>query len=177
MKAIPRVINKTCTILNICGSLWIGGLMLLIVADVLGRVLFNHPVTGTPEIVKNSITSIVFLQLAYSMFEERHVRSTILLSKVHQRTRIVLEILDNIVGLAVFLGIIISSWHMTLVAWAKLEYEGEGALRVPTYPVRTIIILGSLLMCWQCLQHVFVKIVSMIRATKEVDECRQGVNN
>jgi hypothetical protein len=35
-----------------------------------------------------------------------------------------------------------------LRAWESLEYEGEGGLRVPTYPVRTIIVfcgaLGAL---------------------------------
>ncbi len=43
------------------------GLCFLVVADVLGRVVFNAPVKGTPEIVSTSIVIICFLQAGYAI--------------------------------------------------------------------------------------------------------------
>jgi TRAP-type C4-dicarboxylate transport system permease small subunit len=42
-------------------------LCFLVVADVLGRVLFNSPVKGTPEIVSFSIVIICFLQAGFAI--------------------------------------------------------------------------------------------------------------
>jgi hypothetical protein len=43
-----------------------------------------------------------------------------------------------------FLGTAFSSWGPSIEALAVSEYEGEGALRVPTYPVRFLVIVTSL---------------------------------
>ena len=42
-------------------------LSFLVVADVIGRVVFNSPVKGTPEIVSMSIVIICFLLAGYSV--------------------------------------------------------------------------------------------------------------
>ena len=51
--------------------------------------------------------------------------------------------LSNILGFLFFLALVYSSWSPFVEAFAIGEYEGEGALRVPTYPVRFLIILTS----------------------------------
>jgi len=42
-------------------------LCFLVCADVIGRVVFNSPVKGTPEIVSFSIVIILWLQAAYAI--------------------------------------------------------------------------------------------------------------
>ena len=42
-----------------------------------------------------------------------------------------------------FLALVYGSWEPFTEALAIGEYEGEGALRVPTYPVRLLIVLTS----------------------------------
>ena len=46
---------------------------------------------------------------------------------------------------ALFLAIAYASWVPMLNAWEISEYSGEGALRVPTYPVRSVVVAMSLL--------------------------------
>jgi TRAP-type mannitol/chloroaromatic compound transport system permease small subunit len=43
-----------------------------------------------------------------------------------------------------FYVMITGSWDLAFQAFAKGEYEGEGALKVPTWPTRFIIIFGSI---------------------------------
>jgi TRAP-type C4-dicarboxylate transport system permease small subunit len=123
--------------------------MLIIVVDVAGRTFFNRPLTGAPELVKVSLVALVFLEITHTLREGRHVRSTIILGRVSPRVRSILLILADLSGMVLFILLCYSSWHLTVQAWEVLEYEGEGALRVPTYPVRTIILFCSGLMVVQ----------------------------
>jgi TRAP-type mannitol/chloroaromatic compound transport system permease small subunit len=44
---------------------------------------------------------------------------------------------------AFFIGVVLSTWPSFLDAWRIGEYEGEGALRVPTWPVRGLVLVMS----------------------------------
>lgn len=169
-KKVVDALNKFCAILSYCGSFWIFFLMAVIVVDVSGRVLINNPLTGTPEIVKNSIVGIAFFMMAWAAFEDRHVRTTMLLNRAPVKLQKYLNLFSHIVGFFLFTGIIISSWKPTTLACKILEFEGEGALRVPTYPVRIIIILGSILTAWQCL----VKIIGVVMSIAKPGQLQEG---
>jgi TRAP-type C4-dicarboxylate transport system permease small subunit len=139
---------------NAIASLWIFGLMFLVTGDVLGRELsgvaswlagrtVNLAIRGTPEIVKLSIVGIVFLQVAHALRKGRHVRSTVLVSRVPPRAAEALTLAAHLLGAVLCALIIWSSWDNMVTAWQIGEYEGEGALRVPVAPSRTLIIVGS----------------------------------
>jgi TRAP-type C4-dicarboxylate transport system permease small subunit len=140
---------------NAFASLWIFALMLLVTGDVIGRELsgvaswlaggktINLAIRGTPEIVKLSIVGIVFLQVAHALRKGRHVRSTVLVSRVPPRAAEALTFMAHLLGAVLCALIIWSSWGNTITAWQIGEYEGEGALRVPVAPSRTLIIIGS----------------------------------
>lgn len=154
MGKVVKGINDFCGWLSAAGSIWIMALMFIVGMDVVGRLFFKHPLVGTPEIVRNSIVGIAFLQIAYAMYEKRHVRTTLIVSRVPPVAKAGLDILASIIGVLVFIFVVFSNWDLTVVAWAELEFEGEGALRVPTYPIRTLVLIGSILMVWQCVQSV-----------------------
>jgi TRAP-type mannitol/chloroaromatic compound transport system permease small subunit len=55
------------------------------------------------------------------------------------------RVLSAIFGL-IFFGLIVwGSYEPMVYAFTNGEYEGEGALRVPVWPARVIILLGSAL--------------------------------
>lgn len=136
---------KVISSLNAIASFWIFMLMLLMTCDVLGRVLLNQPVTGTPEIVRVSIVGIVFLQIPHTFWANRQVRAEIILKRLSPMSKEVVQLFTYILGTAFFVGNCYASWGYTVTSWQILEYVGEGALRVPVYPIRTIILLGSAL--------------------------------
>ena len=49
----------------------------------------------------------------------------------------------GILGVALFIGLVLSTWQPFLDAYRIGEYEGEGALRVPTWPVRGAVLVTS----------------------------------
>ncbi len=140
-----KVLIRFTSALNAMATAWIFLIMFLMTGDVVGRVLFNHPITGTPELVKISIVGIVFMQMPHTLWIGRHIRSDMILQKVSPKNREWLELLASVAGALVFLAIFVASWPATVTAWHISEFEGEGALRVPVYPIRSLILLGSAL--------------------------------
>ncbi len=136
-------------------------LSFLVVADVVGRAVFNSPVKGTPEIVSISIVIICYLQAAYAIRSGGMLRVDAFVSVLPGRARDALGIIGALLGAAFFGLILWGSFEPAAYAWTSNEFEGEGALRVPVWPARFIIILGSalavlnyLLLAFQALQSL-----------------------
>jgi TRAP-type C4-dicarboxylate transport system permease small subunit len=120
-------------------------LSFLVVADIIGRVVFNSPVKGTPEIVSMSIVIICFLLAGYSVQSGSMIRADILVCKLGSRGNLTATIVTTVLGAGFFFLIAWGSFDPLAHAWSSGEYEGEGALRVPAWPARLVIMLGSFL--------------------------------
>lgn len=117
----------------------------MILVDVIGRSLFGTPLPGAIEVIKNSVVSITFLQLPLAIYSDRMLHTTLLYGAVGAGLQKSLRSLAGLLGCAFFLALAYSSWAPAIEALAVGEYEGEGALRVPTYPVRFLVVLTSIL--------------------------------
>jgi len=120
-------------------------LSFLVVADVVGRTVFGSPVKGTPEIVSMSIVIICFLQASYAIRSGGMLRVDVFEALIPPRAREALLAAGCLLGVAFFGVIVYGGLDPLAHAWSSGEYEGEGALRVPTWPARFIVILGSAL--------------------------------
>jgi TRAP-type C4-dicarboxylate transport system permease small subunit len=127
----------------ILAALWAFVLTFFILTDILGRTVFDNPFKRVREIVANSIVMIVFLQAGYAIRSRSMLAADFLV--VHfpvwlQRAALALGYLLG----AVFFGFIIwGGWDLAIASWVGDEFEGEGALHVPAWPTRFIILLGS----------------------------------
>lgn len=152
---INKIVENISEGLSFAGALWMFVLMIVVVMDVLGRKLFNSPLVGATEIVRNSIIGIAFFMIPWAIVEDRHVRSMMLIDKLSARGAKIINFLAYTLAFIIFIGIIKGGWTPMIKATLIREYEGEGALRVPTYPVRMLIILGSLFSAWHCLYRLY----------------------
>jgi TRAP-type C4-dicarboxylate transport system permease small subunit len=120
-------------------------LSFLVVADVVGRTVFSAPVQGTPEMVSMSIVIICFLQASYAIRSGGMLQVDVLPALLPPRARAALAAFGCLLGCAFFAVIVYGSLDPLAHAWRSGEYEGEGALRVPTWPARFVVLLGSAL--------------------------------
>jgi TRAP-type C4-dicarboxylate transport system permease small subunit len=128
-------------------------LSFLVVADVIGRSAFNTPVKGTPEIVSMSIVIICFLLAGYAVQSGGMIYTDIVVGLFGVRGRAFGQLLSAVLGILFFGLIVWGSYEPTLHAWMSGEYEGEGALRVPVWPARTIVLIGAVLVVATYLLH------------------------
>ena len=117
--------------------------MVFVCSDVIGRVFFNSPIMGTSEVVKVGVVCLVFMQVPWAFWEDRHIRSDMIPGRFGPKGQQFAALLRNLIALAAMVLIFIANWKPMMKAWKILEYEGEGALHVPVYPLFTIIQLGS----------------------------------
>lgn len=145
-------VNRLLFVSNVLaavGTIWIFCMMLLIVADVLGRNFFDTPITGVAEFAARSVASIVFLQLASAIAAGRMTQSDFLLKFIGRfspGTVKSLEILNVCVGAFLFSALALISWPHLIEAMEIKEFFGvQGVFTVVTWPFRALIVLGSVM--------------------------------
>jgi len=158
LRTADKMMVKISAVSGYIGTVWVLGVMLLVNSDVFGRLLFNSPVMGTPEIVQNSIAGLTFLVTGWATYLGAHVRSGMIKDRLPQKAGDTIELISYMFGGLLFLGIVIASWKPMMLAWEVQDFQGEGSLRVPTYPLWWIMIFGSLVSSWQC----FARVVRLI---------------
>jgi TRAP-type mannitol/chloroaromatic compound transport system permease small subunit len=134
--------------LNSLGTLWIIALMIIINLDVFGRTLFSAPLRGVPELVKLSIVGIIFLQLGHTLRAGRITRAENLILRIQRRWPKLgfgIQAFFNLSGAVLFVVLFHASRPFFLHSWKTGEYAGiEGYITYPVWPIRLIILIGSL---------------------------------
>jgi TRAP-type C4-dicarboxylate transport system permease small subunit len=139
----------------------------LVCADVIGRLVFNSPVKGTPELVSMSIVIICFLLAGYSVHSGGMIYADVLIGIFGNRGRAFAQLLSAVLGILFFGLIVWGSYEPLLHAFASGEYEGEGSLRVPVWPARTIVLIGSALVV---ISYVLQGIAAAVRLKTGLSE-------
>jgi TRAP-type C4-dicarboxylate transport system permease small subunit len=133
----------------------------LVCADVLGRALFNSPVKGTPEMVSMSIVIICFLLAGYSVQSGGMIYTDAVSGMFGVRGLAAAQLLSAVLGILFFGLIVWGSYEPMLHAIRSGEYEGEGALRVPVWPARIVVIIGAVLVVVSYALHA-VRAIDML---------------
>jgi TRAP-type C4-dicarboxylate transport system permease small subunit len=133
--------------LNIVGTLLILAMALAVNADVIGRNAFNHPLPGVLEFIGLAIVVIVFLQMANTLREERHVSNDLLMHLVAaSRPRLVaaFHACCHAIGGVLFALIAWFVWPLLADAYRGNYYAGTaGVIEIPTWPFLAAIIVGA----------------------------------
>lgn len=145
---------RVTRVIHLVSALWTLGLALLICGDVAGRTMFSSPIPGTKEIIQNSVVAVTFLQLPLAIYSGSMLRTSIFADAVPPLGRKLLRTIASLLGLAFFIGLIWSTFPAFLEAYKIGEYEGEGALRVATWPVRGVVLAMSVFGAWAYIQMI-----------------------
>lgn len=151
---MDRLFARLLSTLNMLASLWILALIALISADVIGRSFFDNPLPGVPEIVKFSIVGMVWLQMAYVLRSGGHLRTTLGLDAMPRPAAKSVMVLNMLAGLAIFAMV---SWYGSgemLQSWRVSAFEGAEPVRIPTWPIWAIVVVGSALTAIQCVIEI-----------------------
>jgi len=140
-----RFSDQLSKFLMILAAVWAMGLSVLIVADIFGNNVYGHAIPGVREIVISSIVMIVYLQLGYAIRSHSMLRSDTLLYAMPVTMRRVALAVGYALGLVLFLMILRGTISPAVYAWTSSEFWGEGALRVPVWPTRFMILIGCAL--------------------------------
>jgi len=118
-------------------------LCFLVVGDVSGRVFFGSPIKGTTEVISLAIVTICFLQAGYAIRSGGMLNVDTVVIKFSPRWQSIFGVLGAFAGMFFFAFLCYGTFEGAVHAWASNEFEGEGAMRVPVWPARFVIMLGT----------------------------------
>lgn len=148
-----RTLFKLESWLNLLGGIIIFLLVFLATFNVLGRWLFDLPISGYIDWVEQSMAFMAFLGIAYTKREGGHIRMDILVSQLHGRKLWVTELITTLLMLFVTLMLVYGSYLHFLRAYTL----GDSSLDIdlPTWPAKlvvpvalTILALRLMLQVW-----------------------------
>jgi TRAP-type C4-dicarboxylate transport system permease small subunit len=146
--------------LNIIGTLLILVMAIAVNADVFSRNAFNHALPGVIEFIGLVIVAIVFLQMANTLREDRHVSNDILVQLIqpsHPRLASAFYATFYVIGAILMALIVWFVWPIFIENYTRGYYRGTaGLLELATWPFIAPIIIGSaatavqfLLLAWR----------------------------
>jgi TRAP-type C4-dicarboxylate transport system permease small subunit len=136
------------------GSLFI--LMCLTAADVLGRYVFNKPITGTFELTEFMVLILIFSFLANAQAKKAHVTVDLILSHFPKTFRDYVEVFNHIMSLALM---ILIAWIGALRALELKEVaEASPNLGIPIYPFAFFLVLGCIVMCIEYIRDLVIAV-------------------
>lgn len=134
--------DRLSRFLMVVAAMWAFLIAFYILADVIGRY-FGFPLRGTHEVVKNSIVMIAFMQAAYCVLSRSMLRADFLLHLIGGRVETAINFVGYVLGAVFFAALFWGTKDPAIHAIVSGEFEGEGALRVPTWPARVVVLLTS----------------------------------
>jgi TRAP-type C4-dicarboxylate transport system permease small subunit len=139
--------RRVAEVLAAIGTLWIFALMLLVVADVVGRNFLDAPITGVAEFASRSVASIVFLTLASAICGGRMTRSDFIPRLLGARAPGLvrgLDIANALLGVMLFGALAAIGWPELTRSWNDNEYFGvQGVATMAAWPFRALLVGGA----------------------------------
>ena len=158
MKSFWKIIGYLSDGLRIIGLACLVGMMMLTVADVIGRK-FGHPIFGSVELVGFMATLAVAFALPYTHQVRAHIGVEVLVQMLSPKTQTIIELCTHIVSLVLF---VIVAWQMFLYA-DTIQKSGtvSMSLQLPEYIIIYAVAWCFLVFSLVILKDIFVNIQSL----------------
>ena len=133
--------------LNIAGTILILLMAIAVNLDIGGRDFFNHPIPGVNEFIGLSIVAVVFLQMANTLQEDRHVSNDIIIRLIadsHPRLSAALYASFHVIGAALMAIIVIYVWPLVVEHYQGGYYAGTaGVIEIQIWPFIAVVVIGA----------------------------------
>lgn len=162
-KTLTRIVQQIDTICAFVAEALTLLLMLLVTAEIVGRQIFGSPIPGQMESAALSLVLILYLGLAYTQLERRHIRVEIIISRVGGKRRELLEALILSLSLIPSVMMLWATAERAKVSVLGREFV-SGVISFPVWPGRCAVAFGfallSLTLVLQICNHVVAAIGS-----------------
>jgi TRAP-type C4-dicarboxylate transport system permease small subunit len=140
IKAITKRASSLSTVLGHAGGYILFCMMLLTVCDVIGRYVFNSPITGAYEVTETMMVTAVFFFIAYTQTKKGHIAVDLVVILLPRKIRMAIDIITHLMSLCI---LILLTW-MNILRWLELMARNEHTpiIHLPVSPFVLILALG-----------------------------------
>lgn len=155
--------------LNLIAALVIFGVMLIGVAQVIGRKLLNFPVPGYIDVIEIVMGVFAFLSIAYTQRLGGHVRMEILLKKMKGRSLWVVEAIGTAIIIVIIVILAWFGYEHFLRAWLIGDSTIDADL--PLWPSKLLVPVAFVVL----LARLFIQFAGFVRLSLHPDAEPVGI--
>ncbi|MFC1862574.1 TRAP transporter small permease [Thermodesulfobacteriota bacterium] len=161
-----NIISWASRIAGIIATIAVMSIMVVTVADVLLRFIFNRPIPGSVELCEYFIIVGGFLGLAWCAIKGAHVKVDVISGLLSPRTINVSNLVNYLIGLSI----------VPLVAWrlfnhariVQLQKTASSNLEIPAYPFYILAGIGFTLLGLVIIVFFIKSLVAFIKNENEI---------
>lgn len=138
---IRQIFSPIITALNYISLLSMFSMMMLTVADVFMRKVFNNSILGTVEVTELMMIIVIFFALSRTELLDGNVKVDLVLSHFTPRIQALFDMITQLCCLLLFVLVTLSSLQYAEMMRASSEVSQD--LLIPIWPFVYVIVLGT----------------------------------
>jgi C4-dicarboxylate transporter DctQ subunit len=132
-----QLLFKLESFLNLIGGIVIFAIVLLAVANILGRKFFDMPVDGYIDWTEQSMAFFAFMGIAYCQRQGGHIRMDIFVGALRGRVLWAFEFISTFIMFVMTLLLTYGAYSHFLRAWTNGDSSFD--IELPTWPAKLIV--------------------------------------
>ena len=145
MKQLSGIVKGVSSLLDKLAGICLFFVMLLIVANIILRTVFNQPILGTYELVGFLTAMGVALALAHCAFKDGHIAVSIIMERFSKKIQSITNVFVNAASLMLWAAAV---WSLGKFGHAmKIKGLVSPAVEIPVYPFIYLVAFGLLGLC------------------------------
>lgn len=121
-------------------------LMVMMTFDVVLRYGFNNPILWSYDASEYLMVCFTYFAIAYAELREDHVNVDLIFVRLRERTRIILNLINRLIMLALSVLIVQQAWLRTVDSF-QVGRTSTGPVPLIQGPVEGVVCFGSLVLC------------------------------
>ena len=152
LKGVIKRAGSVSTLLGHAGGYILFCMMLLTVCDVIGRYVFNSPITGAYEVTETMMVTAVFFFIAYTQTQKGHIAVDLVVIMLPRKIRLAIDIITHLMSLCI---LFLLAW-MNILRWLELMARNEHTpiIHLPVSPFVLIVALGCFVFSIELIKDV-----------------------
>jgi len=157
---VSEGIASLCGWASALAGILLVGMVFLIAVTVIGRYVFNQPVTGANEILRLALLGVAFLALGEVEMRGRHIKVKMLSDKLPADARLILDFSMSILSVGVLVLLTWKSFDLAYDNW--LDRTETLVLGLPIYAVMFAMAAGAFLSLLSFAAGFFQKMLDIL---------------
>ena len=159
IKNWTRTVFKGLYSVSVGAAAWMGHILvavitLLVFLNVCGRYLLRSPITGTYELVEETLVVLGGLAIMYAAIKRGHVAIDILAARFSMRTQLIMQSIYSLLGFGIW-GVVAYGVYLHALSVTKSSRTMSSLPQVSVGPFLLILAAGLFLCSLTFLIHTF----------------------
>lgn len=172
MKRVTKVFDMITMVFVRISSVILIALVVIMIVNVIGRKLFNSPISGTIELVQYGILICIGLAISRTGFEDRQLSVTMIQELLPAKGRAILKSICSCVAGVLFGSLIFN--YIRVIPKALQSGRVSDVLHIPYYLIYYLLIVAMFLVSITFFYQAVLVVYKAFSGTEEVKTKEEG---